>query len=245
MVKVVIGTEASQYIPQRVLQYSIDKHTPGAEIYSRTQAEQRVGGTKFGFVRFHVPAMFGFQGKAIYLDADQIVLANLNELADGLDSHHPLALVCQPQGYFGQHPMPQRLETSVMVLNCDQLQHWQPETMFDRVVPNDAALQPGQIYYRDFMWLTWMDKADILCLDPAWNHFNILEDATKLVHFSHVSSQPWKNPRHPLTEFWSQWLVEAMAAGYVKPLELVKAILKRHMHPYFLKFVYRFHGSGG
>ena len=238
MVKVVIGTEASQHIPQRVLQYSIEKCTPGAEVYVRTQTEKRMGGTRFGFVRFHLPSMFGFQGKAIYLDADQIVLSNLNELADVLDENHKLALVCQPEGFFGQQPVPQRLETSVMALNCDQLHDWQPETMFHHVVPNDAPLQSGQIHYRDFMWLTWMDKTEILCIDPAWNHFNILKATTKLVHFSHVSSQPWKNPRHPLTEFWSQWLIQAMAAGHVKRRDLLQAILKRHIHPFFLKFVF-------
>ncbi len=237
MVKVVIGTEASQFIPQRVLQYSIEKHTPGVEVYVRSQIEKPMGGTKFGFVRFHLPSMFGFQGKAIYLDADQIVLSNLNELADLLDENHKLALVCQPEGYFGQKPVPQRLETSVMVLNCDQLHQWQPETMFRPVVPNNSPLQPGQIHYRDFMWLTWMDKQDILCIDPAWNHFNILKDHTKLLHFSHVSSQPWKHPRHPLTEFWSHWLVQAMAAGYISRRDLLQAVLKRHIHPYFLRFV--------
>jgi lipopolysaccharide biosynthesis glycosyltransferase len=238
MIKVVIGTEASQYIPQRVLQYSIERGTPGVEVYVRTQAEKRLGGTKFGFVRFHVPSMFGFQGKAIYLDADQIVLTDLNELAHLLDDNHKLALVCHPEGFFGHSPVPQRLETSVMVLNCSQLQNWQPETLFNRVVPNGALLQTDQIHYRDFMWLTWMDKSDILCLDPAWNHFNILKDNTKLLHFSHVSSQPWKNPRHQLTEFWSHWLAQAMAAGYVNRLDLLQAILKRHIHPYFLRFVF-------
>jgi hypothetical protein len=237
MIRVVIGTEASQYIPQRVLQYSIEKSTPGAEIHVRTQAEQRLGGTKFGFVRFQLPAMFNFQGKAIYLDADQIVLADLNGLAAALDDQHPLAVVCQPQGYFGQQPVPQRLETSVMVVNCNQLPHWQPQTLFRPVVANDAPLQPGQIHYRDFMWLTWMDPRDIQCLDPAWNHFNILEPNTKLVHFSHVRSQPWKNPRHPLTGFWSHWLAQAMGAGYVSRGELLQAVLRRHIHPYFLRYV--------
>jgi lipopolysaccharide biosynthesis glycosyltransferase len=239
MVRIVIGTEASQYISQRVLQYSIEKHTPDAEIYIRTQTEKRLGGTKFGFVRFHTPSMFEFEGKAIYLDADQIVLKNLNNLVSLLDEQHHVALVCSPEGYFGQQPVPQRLETSVMVLNCHKLRYWCPNTIFNHIVPNDLPLKEKQIHYRDFMWLTWMDPHKIQCIDPGWNHFNILNSNTKLVHFSHVRSQPWKNPRHPLTNFWVKWLLEAIDAGYIKRRELFHAVLKRHIHPYFIKYMFQ------
>lgn len=239
MINVVIGTEDNQLIPQKVLEYTIRQHCKGeVDIRACRQSEPRMGGTKFGFVRFHVPSIFNYEGKAIYLDADQIVLTDLQELVDHLEEQFCLALVKDPVGFFGNKPAPPRYETSVMVLNCDKLKHWQPQTLFNNVVPNDSVLQPGQIHYRDFMWLEWMDKSEIQLLEPGWNHFNILKEDTKLIHFSHVASQPWKNPQHPLTEFWAKWLQKAIRAGFVSRWELLSEILNRHIHRYFLKYVF-------
>lgn len=237
MIKIVIGTEANQYIPQKVLEFSLQEHTNSElNIRSITQQEKRLGGTNFGFVRFNVPHIFNYEGKAIYLDADQIVLTDIAELNNTLDSQHLLGLVEDLVGYFGDKPVPKRKETSVMVLNCDQLQDWDPKTMFDHVVANDAELQPGQIHYRDFMWLKWFDQEKIQFIDSAWNHFNILQQDTKIIHFSHVASQPWKQPQHPLTEFWSQWLVKTIESGLLTTKELAEAIKKKHVHPYFKKY---------
>ena len=237
MIKIVIGTELNQYIPQKVLEFSIRQHTNSElDIRCVTQEEKRLGGTKFGFVRFKVPDIFNYEGKAIYLDADQIVLTDIEELNNTLDSQHFLGLVEDLVGYFGDKPVPKRKETSVMVLNCDQLQDWDPKTLFDNVVANDTELQPGQIHYRDFMWLKWLDPEKIQFIDSAWNHFNILQSDTKIIHFSHVASQPWKQPQHPLTEFWSQWLVKTMDSGFLDANELAKAIQNKHVHPYFKKY---------
>jgi lipopolysaccharide biosynthesis glycosyltransferase len=237
MIKIVIGTEQNQYIPQKVLEFSIRQHTKSdLDIRCITQKEKRLGGTNFGFVRFQVPSIFNYEGKAIYLDADQIVLTDIQELNDTLDSQHLVGIVEDLVGYFGDKPVPKRKETSVMILNCNQLKDWQPKTMFDNVVPNDAELKPGQIHYRDFMWLKWLDEAKIQFIDSAWNHFNILQQDSKLVHFSHVASQPWKSPEHPLTEFWSQWLVATIESGFLDAKELKKAIQKRHVHPHFRKY---------
>ena len=237
MINVVIGTEENQFVPQKILEYSIHQHSNSElDIRSITQQENRIGGTKFGFVRFHVPSIFDYQGKAIYLDADQVVLADLQELLDTLDSNHLLGLVENLVGFFGDKPVPKRKETSVMVLNCDQLKDWQPETLFNNVVPNDSVLEPGQIQYRDFMWVKWIDDDKIQQIDSSWNHFNVLRKDTKLVHFSHVASQPWKNPDHPLTEFWSQWLVATLESGFLEVKDLRHAIRKKHLHPYFRKY---------
>ncbi|PSB04137.1 glycosyltransferase [Merismopedia glauca] len=239
MLQIAIGTEASQYIPQKVLEFSIRECTTSLlDIRCLKQSEKRIGGTKFGFVRFHVPAAFGYQGTAIYLDADQIVLADLQQLCEALEDPYSLGLVRDLVGIFGDKPVPKRYETSVMVLNCNKLKSWQPETLFKNVVPNDAVLETGQMHYRDFMWLKWMDEREIQLIDSAWNHFNILQPDTKLVHFSHVASQPWKNPQHPLTGFWSQWLVKTLDSGFLKRRELLREIILRHIHPYFLKYCF-------
>ncbi len=236
---VYIGTEGDQLIPQKVLEYSIHKNArKPVKVQAVKQQAKRVGGTNFGFVRFFVPQLNNYQGKAVYLDADQLVFTDINDLADLLDDAHSVALVNQPKGTFGNKPVGQHNQTSVMVLDCAKLSDWNPETMFAHVAPNRAELEPGQIHYRDFMMLSWFDQSKIKPIDPHWNHFNIVEPESKLTHFSHVRSQPWKNPSHPLTVFWGEWLKEAIRAGAVGRLTLLKEILRGAIHKKFLAYLF-------
>jgi lipopolysaccharide biosynthesis glycosyltransferase len=236
MIRVVIGTEANQYVPQKVLEHTIRKHcAEPVDIRFATQTQNRVGGTNFGFVRFMVPSMFDYQGKAIYLDADQIVLANIRELWEALDDRFDLACVQRAEGVFGDKPVGQHNQTSVMVMNCARLRDWDPATLFDQVVPNRAELRPGEIHYRNFMMLGFMEPARVQALDPRWNHFNMIRDDSRLVHFSHVRSQPWKSPKHPLTKTWESWLRETIQSGHLGRLELVREIVKGHIHRQFWK----------
>ncbi len=63
MIQIVIGIQANQYVPQRVLEYSIRKQTASSvDIRPQRQSARRVGGTRFGFVRFGVPHSFGYRG---------------------------------------------------------------------------------------------------------------------------------------------------------------------------------------
>jgi lipopolysaccharide biosynthesis glycosyltransferase len=235
---VYIGTEEDQLIPQKVLEYSIRKNaTRPVEVRAVKQEVERVGGTNFGFVRFTVPQLNNYQGKAIYLDADQLVFTEINELADLLDDEHSIALVNQPKGTFGAKPVGQHNQTSVMAMDCAKLRDWNPDTMFQHVVPNRAELAPGQIHYRDFMMLSWFDQNKIQPIDPRWNHFNIVEPDSKLTHFSYVRSQPWRNPSHPLTLFWGQWLREAIRAGAVGRIELLREIWRGAVHKRFLAYL--------
>jgi lipopolysaccharide biosynthesis glycosyltransferase len=235
---VYIGTEDDQLIPQKVLEYSIKKNakTP-VEVRAVKQELERVGGTNFGFVRFLVPSFNNYQGKAIYLDADQLVFSDINELASALDMEHAIGLVNNPKGTFGGKVVGQHNQTSVMVLNCSMLKDWNPNSIFKHVVPNRSQLKKGQIHYRDFMMLSWFNQKKIKPIDPRWNHFNIVEPDTKLTHFSYVRAQPWKNPSHPLTKFWGQWLRKAIRAGAVTRLELMREIMRGAIHKHFILYM--------
>lgn len=236
MIKIVIGTDPSQYVAQRVLEYSIRKHTSAEiEIIAGRQTQKRKGGTRFGFVRFIVPSLCGYQGTGIYMDADQLVLADVVELAAQLQQPHAIGIVRNIEGTFAGEPVAPRNETSVMVLDCARLKDWDPETMFDPVVPNTAEPGPGQIRYKDFIRLAWVDPALIQAIDPRWNHYNMVRDDTRLIHFSHVREQPWKRPQHPMTAQWEEWLHEAMTAGFVHRADIVKAVALGRIHPHFLR----------
>jgi hypothetical protein len=86
------------------------------------------------------------------------------------------------------------------------------------------------------MMLTFMDQSRIQALNPCWNHFNVNRPDTKLTHFSHVRSQPWKSPEHELTDFWAGWMMDAMKAGYLTKEELVREIDTGNIHEYFRKY---------
>ena len=235
LLNVYIGTEDDQLIPQKVLEYSIRKNASRpVNIVAIKQNVERVGGTNFGFVRFLVPKLNGYKGRAIYLDADQLVFADIYELADLLDDAASIGLVTEPTGFFGGRSVGQHNQSSVMVLDCDKLRDWNPDNMFNCVVPNRASLLPGQIHYRDFMMLSWVDQNRIKSIDPAWNHFNIVQSDTKITHFSHVRSQPWRSPSHPLTQFWRSWLREAVHVGAVRRKDLIVEAWRGSIHWHFL-----------
>lgn len=242
MIRIVVGTEASQYVPQKVLEYTIRKHTSEpVDIRFVTQnAADRVGGTNFGFVRFMVPSVFNFEGKAIYLDADQVVLKDIKGLWNSLPTNCDVACVQNAEGEFGGKPVGQHNQTSVMVMNCARLKDWDPKTMFAKVVPNRAELKPGEMHYRDFMMLGFMDQSRVGELDPRWNHFNMVRADSNLVHFSHVRSQPWKSPDHSLTVMWDGWLRAATSEGYLGRVELLREIYKKHIDRHFLRSVFSF-----
>jgi lipopolysaccharide biosynthesis glycosyltransferase len=240
MIQIGIGTQANQYIGQKVLEYTIRKHTKEAvDIRYPKQIAKHKGGTKFGFVRFQLPELFGFKGRAIYMDADQLVFADVRELVDSLDSDHAIGIVRNIHGTFAGKPVAERNETSVMVLDCEKLVNWKTDTIFENVVPNSAELQPGQIHYLDFMRLGWVDQALIQPIDNRWNHYNVIDEQTKLVHFSHVRDQPWKRPSHPYTGEWVKWMLEAKEHGFVTTGDMLKSVGLLHIHPHFARYAFQ------
>ena len=236
MLRVIIGTQPNQFVPQRVLEYTIRKHS-SAEVDVRPVFQQResMGGTKFGYVRFCVPQICDYDGVNIYLDADQLVLDDIHQLAKELDDSHAVGCVRNIEGTFGGKPVPERNETSVMVLDCAKLRNWDPATLFEHIVPNKLEPKNGEIRYRDFMRLAWFDQSLIQAIDPRWNHYNVVRDDSKLIHFSHVREQPWKQPKHPLREYWEQWLKESIKEGFLSRWDIFKAIARGHLHPSYLR----------
>ncbi len=238
-VRIFVGTEPSQYIAQQVLGDTIRKHTSSpVEIRYTRQELPRQGGTKFGFVRFMIPSLCGFQGKAIYMDADIVVYADIRELWDQLSDEKALGLVHDPVGIWGDKPVKKGIHSSVMVMNCERLADWKPEALFKNVVSGKKELQDGQVRYSDFMSMKWVDPAIIQPIDTCWNHYNIVREDTKAIHFSHVRTQPWKSPKHELTPTWEKELLDAIRRGAVKRSEVLREVLKLHIHPHFLKFAF-------
>jgi hypothetical protein len=77
-------------------------------------------------------------------------------------------------------------------------------------------------------------------IPPSWNDLERYEpESTKLLHYTIVPTQPWKNDDNPLRELWMQSYREAVEAGAVPPEE-VEFMIGRDLAKPSLKAALRF-----
>lgn len=90
MLKVFIGRDPRQPVAYNVLADSIVRHAsqPVAitALSLKTLPIKRRGLTEFTFSRWLVPFLCGYEGKALFLDADMVVTADIAELFDSVQS---------------------------------------------------------------------------------------------------------------------------------------------------------------
>ena len=228
-IRVFVGCEDSQMIAAQVLAHSIRKHTDHpVDIFFMNNSAVRQPrdsanrpGTGFSFNRFLIPRLCGFEGKAIYLDADMLVFEDIVNLwripFDGA------TLLCSsqtevPRGWEdgknnslgeGRYWTPGR-QLSVMLLDCASL-NWDPDVIVDR-------LDAGEFTYKELMAeLCIVDTDDVRDTIPnTWNCLEWYEPGTSaLVHFTVVPTQPWSSTENALQELWESEFVDAVRAGAV------------------------------
>ena len=69
-------------------------------------------------------------------------------------------------------------------------------------------------------------------IPPEWNDLERYEPGrTKLLHYTVVPTQPWKNDDNPLAELWMGWYREAVEAGAVPPEEVEALVRAGHVKP--------------
>lgn len=241
-IRVSIGSEPLQRVPAKVLRHSILSRTQRPVEFLESWDDKRgwhplmeraprlKNGTGFNTWRWLTPQYYG-TGKAIYLDSDQCVLADISDLWDSLPESKTIAAVCNAVGVFGPKkiPEPGKVQTSVMVMDCAALK--------ERArIALAAAHQNGKLKYKDLMQATWLPRDEVHELPPWWNMFGICPEGTKLIHYSHVSSQPWReNVRHPAAEVWWRELRAAVEAEYVTTAEVAQEVERGHIAPVYLK----------
>lgn len=240
VIRVSIGSEPMQKIPALVLRHSIVSRTR-AEVQFTSSWDAKTGwhplmdrqpqlrnGTQFSAWRWIVPQLYG-EGKAIYLDADQVCLGDIADLWSLLPTGKTIAAVCNAVGFFGSKvPEPDKTQTSVMVMDCGALKQRA------RVALHEAG-NNGRLKYRDLMQAVWLPPEEIHELPPGWNHFGIKTPETRIIHYSHVKSQPWWNAKHPTLEVWYTALKAAVLADAVSAQDLVDAYQSKHLDGYYIE----------
>jgi hypothetical protein len=221
--RIFVGTDESQIVAHRVLEYSIRKHssvpiefTPMLGFPHRMPRDPiNQPRTQFSFGRFMIPELCGFRGRALYLDADMLVFGDIAELAEMpfgskkilcSEPEHPEAWDEHGGKYLGAR------SAAVMLLDCGSLS-WD----VDEII---AGLDEGRYTYEELMSDLCIVAPDDVAntIPPSWNDLERYEpESTKLLHYTIVPTQPWKNDDNPLRELWMQSYREAVEAGAVPP----------------------------
>ncbi len=254
---VMVGTEPQQHIAGKVLESSIRRTTKEDInfIFSWDKengwiAEMKLypslgHGTDFSTFRWLVPKVarrLGLTGRVLYLDADQVVFSDIRELFYWpMWQTHKVALVKNARGTFGKNKVPEKgkSQTSVMLMDLDKCD-WDYEQLAKKVrkgvLAEECFVKTGKLSknsYAALMQLAWMKDNEICELPPCWNDFNLVEPDTKLVHWSCVRDQPYRNPKHVTVKYFKRELRKAVDAGHITREELEYEIKKKHLHPSF------------
>jgi len=149
LLKVFIGADPRQPLGYNVLQHSIHQHASKTVAVSPLILRQlpmtRRGLTEFTYSRFLVPYLCGFEGTAVFMDADMVVTGDIAELFAQADPECSVQ-VMQEQMRFEW--------SSVMLFNCNACKMLTPKYIDDE---NNILMD-----------LSWAYKVGEFSAD--WNH---------------------------------------------------------------------------
>ena len=132
-------------------------------------------------LRFMPPKLMNWQGRAVVTDPDVFAVGDVYEL---------LQRDMQGTAVMGRHRSGKsekaaQVATSVMLMDCARLRHWQPEKEFGQLFSSEKD-------YKEWMVLGYEDPANIGYLEDCWNDFDHLDANTRLIHNTKRKTQPWK-----------------------------------------------------
>lgn len=133
-------------------------------------------------LRFLPPELMGYKGRAIVIDPDVFAMTDVWELFTRDMQGKPVA--CRARS--GTKGLIDKvMATSVMLLDCARLTHWNVEKQFN-------AMFEFELDYQDWVGLRDMDRAQVDLLENEWNDFDRLTPETRMLHTTKRRTQPWK-----------------------------------------------------
>lgn len=135
----------------------------------------------FSPLRFAPPTLLGFKGCAVVTDPDCFGVGDIAELFNRDMAGKAIWAVPRP----GYNDDPDYVATSVMLLDCARLKHWDFEPLLD-------ALFEKSFDYIPWVKLKLEDRSTIGFLEGEWNSFDRLNRETKILHTTKRRTQPWK-----------------------------------------------------
>lgn len=197
------GVEDS-LVPSLVLEASIKRHSPDTKVISTYSMDKprmkRKNPTPFSLVRFMVPALCDYKGWAFYCDADQVVFDDVQNLMGLAHEEGPAVYIAKKHGC-----------TGVILMDTSRLTGWDAWEVAKQV---DKGAQYGPMM-RNLNGCGFENFGD---LGEEWNSRDAYSGATKLLHFTNLSTQPWKFPgMHPCEHIWAAQLRAAIDEDFVNP----------------------------
>lgn len=132
-------------------------------------------------LRFAPPTLMGFEGRALVSDPDCFAVGDVAELLNR-DMAGKLVWARPRPGHNGN---PHYVASSIMLLDCAKLAHWDFDPLLDRLFAHDLD-------YVDWVELKDVDRSNIGFLEPEWNSFDELTRSTRILHTTRRRTQPWK-----------------------------------------------------
>jgi Glycosyl transferase family 8 len=193
MHRIFIGYDPTQQIAYDVLCYSLEKHAKEPIEINAIDADKLpefnrpvdpLASTPFTYTRFLVPWLCGYQGTALFMDSDMLALGDISELfhlpMDGLalrvrkHDYRPDETV--KMGGKVQTQYPRKNWSSLMLMNCAELEVWTKEAV---------ETQSGAWLHR----FEPIPDEKIGDISEEWNVLDEMTGPTKLLHYT--SGGPW------------------------------------------------------
>lgn len=229
-VRVFVAATPAEWLPMRVLEFSIrERSSLSVElsaIYSHQRSIPQPKGlenrarTPFSFQRFLIPELCQFKGRAIYMDADMQVFADIEGLWNQpFGDNHLLTVASGTQG--------RRSQFSVMVLDCERL-NWKIEDIV-------ADLDSGALEYRTLMFEMSVAKQIGYSVPVTWNSLEQYSAGqTSLLHYTDMNTQPWVSLENPNGHLWMACLRRAIDSGFISRAEVAREVDQHHVRPTLL-----------
>lgn len=180
MIRIFIGTDSDIHADaEKVVEYSIRKHTTEEVEINFIRPGWKSGVTGFTNHRFLVPKLCNYEGYAIYLDVDMLILGDIAEVWN-----------CKQPGKW----CTTGLRDDVSVIDCSAF----------RFLTEEYVKTHRKDYIRSYLPQSPL-------ISNHWNVVDRMDESTKLVHYSNLDTQPWRDP-HPdqaLSNLFFQYLDEA------------------------------------
>jgi hypothetical protein len=179
--RVFVGIDPRQPLGYNVLQYSIHRHAKQRVIVEPLMLSKlpitRRGLTEFTYSRFLVPWLCGYEGSAVFMDADIVVTGDIGELFAQADERYAVQVNTAQKKFEW---------ASVMLFNNAQCKNLTPEWI-------DGDSKP-----LDLQW------GEVGPFSPEWNHCVGYAEPTaaKLYHFTQGLPCWYETRGLPEDEHW-------------------------------------------
>ena len=239
-IDIYVGADRSQLLAVAVLEHSIRRHTsravqvsPLIDLDLPEPRDIRQGSrTNFSFARFAIPELAGYGGKGLYLDADMLVFRDIGELWDIPFEGASVVIQQEIPEHAVTHrkagaPAQRVKQCSVMLIDCARAR-WD--------VHQIVAGLDGRYTYEELMYqLCILPESEIRYGVPfAWNSLEHFDEATRLIHYTDMDTQPWVSPHNRHGRLWLEEVRLMLEAGALTGSELRTEIELGYFRPSLL-----------